>query len=349
MKIPEETLWKIRSPIVWCYGNLYVIKLISELIIPTFGPMGRSNKGIDVLEQHEIDHPVFSLIFQKAKQLDQKHGDGVASFVLISSELYHRTVDLAENGIDPSTIVSGYNMAIEKAKENVSTVSHREIIPGEETGTRWWKRKKKIAVTAFKENIPGGGAADIELAQKLRDYSVTVGGREQLAIMAFADAVEAIPKSLAKNAGLDPIDMLVALRSAYDSGEKNAGLDVLKGEPADMVVAGVHDDAKCKIDILNFSIRVVEELMHEFEKIREHKIDIFDLIETRISTVTPVSNIKEVGKYAECPYCGSNIRDTFYELGGIVRCDKCGAFHHKECFEYYGRKCGSSSCKLRNT
>ncbi|MCW3129450.1 MAG: hypothetical protein N2V75_05055 [Methanophagales archaeon] len=63
-------------------------------------------------------------------------------------------------------------------------------------------------------------------------------------------------------------------------------------------------------------------------------------------TVTPVYNIEEVGKYAECPYCGSNIRETFYEQGGIVRCDKCGALHHKECFEYYGRKCGSSTCKL---
>ena len=66
-------------------------------------------------------------------------------------------------------------------------------------------------------------------------------------------------------------------------------------------------------------------------------------------TVTPVYNIEEVGEYAECPYCGSNIRETFYELGGVVRCNKCGAFHHKECFEYYGGKCGSPSCKLRET
>ena len=66
-------------------------------------------------------------------------------------------------------------------------------------------------------------------------------------------------------------------------------------------------------------------------------------------TVTPVYNIEEVGEYAECPYCGSNIRETFYEHGGIVRCNKCGALHHKECFEYYGGKCGSPSCKLKET
>ena len=90
-----------------------------------------------------------------------------------------------------------------------------------------------------------------------------------------------------------------------------------------------------------------EKLMLAFEMIKEHKLEIYAPIEPTISTVTPISNIEEVGKYAECPYCGSNIRETFNELGGIVRCDKCGAFHHKECFEYYGRKCGSPSCKLR--
>ena len=66
-----------------------------------------------------------------------------------------------------------------------------------------------------------------------------------------------------------------------------------------------------------------------------------------VDTVTPICTVEEIGEYAECPYCGSNIRETFYELGGIVRCNKCGAFHHRECFEYYGKKCGSSSCKLR--
>jgi len=78
------------------------------------------------------------------------------------------------------------------------------------------------------------------------------------------------------------------------------------------------------------------------------KLEILAPIKSAPSTVTPVYNIEEVGKYAECPYCGLNIRETFYEHGGIVRCNKCGAFHHKECFEYYGRKCGSPSCKLKD-
>ena len=63
-----------------------------------------------------------------------------------------------------------------------------------------------------------GGTGEIELALKLRDYAASVGGREQLAIQAFADAIEVIPRALAENAGLDPIDMLVALRSAHEKG-----------------------------------------------------------------------------------------------------------------------------------
>ncbi|MCW3129444.1 MAG: hypothetical protein N2V75_05025 [Methanophagales archaeon] len=81
---------------------------------------------------------------------------------------------------------------------------------------------------------------------------------------------------------------------------------------------------------------------------KDDPLDIYTATLKQVDTVTPIYNVEEVGKYAECPYCGSNIRDTFYDLGGIVRCDKCGALHHKECFEYYGRKCGSPSCKLRN-
>ncbi len=94
--------------------------------------------------------------------------------------------------------------------------------------------------------VTGGGATEIELALKLRDYASSVGGREQLAIQAFADAVEVVPRALAENAGLDPIDMLVALRSAHESGDKYAGLDVFKGEPTDMLKASVIEPLRIK-------------------------------------------------------------------------------------------------------
>ena len=77
----------------------------------------------------------------------------------------------------------------------------------------------------------GGGATEAELAKGLRAYAVKVGGREQLAIEAFADAVEAIPLTLAENAGLDPIDIMVALRSEHEKkGSKSMGIDVNTGK-----------------------------------------------------------------------------------------------------------------------
>ena len=82
--------------------------------------------------------------------------------------------------------------------------------------------------------ITGGGSSATEIALGLRDMAATVGGREQFAIQAFADAVEVIPRTLAENAGLDPIDILIALRKAHKQGNKYAGINVFSGKVTDM-------------------------------------------------------------------------------------------------------------------
>jgi thermosome len=82
--------------------------------------------------------------------------------------------------------------------------------------------------------ITGGGSSATEIALGLRDMAATVGGREQFAIQAFADAVEVIPRTLAENAGLDPIDILIALRKAHKQGNKYAGINVFSGKVSDM-------------------------------------------------------------------------------------------------------------------
>ena len=82
--------------------------------------------------------------------------------------------------------------------------------------------------------IYGGGAAATEIAFGLREFASTIGGREQIAIEAFADAVEVIPRTLAENAGLDPIDTLIELRKEHKKGSKTAGVDVFTGKITDM-------------------------------------------------------------------------------------------------------------------
>jgi thermosome len=80
----------------------------------------------------------------------------------------------------------------------------------------------------------GGGSAAMEVALGLRDYASSVGGREQMAITAFADAMEVVPRVLAENAGLDPINILIEMRKAHKNGQKNAGVNVFTGKIVDM-------------------------------------------------------------------------------------------------------------------
>jgi thermosome len=80
----------------------------------------------------------------------------------------------------------------------------------------------------------GGGSAAMEVALGLRDFASTVGGREQMAIQMFADAMEIVPRVLAENAGLDPINILIELRKAHKNGQKNAGVNVFTGKIVNM-------------------------------------------------------------------------------------------------------------------
>lgn len=86
----------------------------------------------------------------------------------------------------------------------------------------------------------GGGAIEAEVARGLRDYALKVGGREQLAIEAFANAIESIPKILAENAGLEIIDIITKLRSSHEKPDgRFLGVDVFSGKIINMYEAGV--------------------------------------------------------------------------------------------------------------
>ncbi len=99
--------------------------------------------------------------------------------------------------------------------------------------------------------ITGGGSIEIELAKKIREYALNIGGREQLAVEAFADALEIIPKILSENAGYDPIDLLVELRAKHNI-EKNKyyGIDVFSGKVVDMKDLGVLEPFLVKLQAL---------------------------------------------------------------------------------------------------
>jgi thermosome len=104
--------------------------------------------------------------------------------------------------------------------------------------------------------VPGGGAIEIELAKRLREFSQGLGGREQLAVEEFASALESIPATLAENAGLDPIDFLTELKSRHDAGEQNAGLNLFTNKVENVLESRIIEPLKIKSQAINSASEV---------------------------------------------------------------------------------------------
>jgi chaperonin GroEL (HSP60 family) len=98
--------------------------------------------------------------------------------------------------------------------------------------------------------VVGGGAPEAYIANKLREYSNKLSGREQLAVQKFADALETIPLVLAENAGMDPIDTMTGLRSKQSKGNKWVGIDVKNTKVADLYKQDVIEPAAVKETIM---------------------------------------------------------------------------------------------------
>jgi len=122
--------------------------------------------------------------------------------------------------------------------------------------------------------VAGGGAPEVELAKQLREYAETVGGRESLAINAFADAVEIIPRTLAENAGLDPIDILVQLRAAHDKANGVVvGLDVFSGKTTDTSKLGIVEPLRVKTQAIKSASEAAEMILRIDDVIAAGKLE----------------------------------------------------------------------------
>jgi archaeal chaperonin len=104
--------------------------------------------------------------------------------------------------------------------------------------------------------VAGAGSPEIELGRRLRKYSNSLSGREQLAVLAFANAVEVIPRTLAENGGLDPIDVVTELKSAHDNKRIWAGIDVFSGKVIDAWSKGIIEPLKIKTQAVNSATEV---------------------------------------------------------------------------------------------
>jgi chaperonin GroEL (HSP60 family) len=98
--------------------------------------------------------------------------------------------------------------------------------------------------------VAGGGSPELEVAKTLKEYAESLPGREQLAVMSYAEALESVASTLSENAGLDPIDILSELRARHEKGEVWAGIEVLDGKVKNMEKAGVFEPLAVKKQII---------------------------------------------------------------------------------------------------
>lgn len=109
--------------------------------------------------------------------------------------------------------------------------------------------------------VGGAGAPEEEVARRIRKFAEKFSGREQLAILAFADALEIVPRALAENAGLDPIDVLVELRAAHEKGRATAGINIDTGKVEDAYSFGVVEPLKVKTQAINSASEAAEMIL----------------------------------------------------------------------------------------
>ncbi len=222
-------------------------------------------KGIDDLAQHYLAKEGIAAARRVKKsdieKLAKATGANIASNV---DEL--SADDLGYAGLVEEQKLGGEEMVFIRECKNPKAVSIL-VRGGTEHVVDEAKRAMDDAVMGVISTIEvgkvvsGGGSVEMELARKLREYAEGVGGREQLAINAFADAVETVPRTLAESTGKDPIDILVELRTQHDKGRSSQGIDVINGKVDDMKKLGVIESLKIKTQAIKSATEAAEMIL----------------------------------------------------------------------------------------
>ena len=207
-------------------------------------------KGIDDLAQHFFAKAGIYAV-RRAKKSDMEKLERATGATIVSNLDDLRADDLGKAGLVEERKIGDDDMTFVVECQNPRAVSillrgsTEHVVDEIERALEDALRVVAVAVEDGKV-VAGGGSPEIELALGLRKYAASVGGRSQLAIEAFASALEIIPRTLAENAGLDAINSLVDLRSAHEQGKKTHGLNVYTGKVEDMVADGVVEPLRVK-------------------------------------------------------------------------------------------------------
>ena len=207
-------------------------------------------KGIDDLAQHYLaKHGILAVRRVKKSDMEKLAKATGAKVVTNVKDLTSEDLGYAE--VVEERKVAGENMIFVEGCKNPKAVTIL-IRGGTEHVVDEVERALEDAIKVSKDVmedsaiLPGGGATELDLSIRLDEFAKKVGGKEQLAVEAFAEALKVIPKTLAENAGLDTIDVLVKAISEHKNKGKAIGVDVFAGEPADMLERGVIEPARVK-------------------------------------------------------------------------------------------------------
>ena len=215
-----------------------VLKNFVEIVKKTGASVVICQKGIDDLAQYYLSKAGIYAV-RRAKKSDMEALSKATKARVISNLKEASAKDLGKAGVVEEKKIGDDKMTFVTSCPKAKAVSilirggTEHVVDEVERGVQ-----DAIGVIGISIEdgriITGGGSSAIEIAMALRDYAPTVGGREQMAVEAFANAVEIIPRALAENAGLDAIEMLINLRKAHREGKKWEGVNVMKGKIEDM-------------------------------------------------------------------------------------------------------------------
>jgi len=238
---------RIRDPVqmkAFLDQETKMLKEMVDKIKATGANVVFCQKGIDDMAQHFLAKEGI-LAARRVKQSDMEKLARATGGRIITDLDDLSPQDLGEAGIVEERKIGEDKMIfVEKCKDprSVAVLIRAGLERMVDEAERAMTDALSVVSDVIENNkiVAGGGAVEVEVAKELRDYATKVGGREQLAIEAFADSIEVIPRTLAENAGLEPIDIIVELRAAHEKTDgQHTGVNVFTGKIENMHENGV--------------------------------------------------------------------------------------------------------------
>ncbi len=242
-----------------------MLKEMVNLVVSSGANVLFSQKGIDDIAQHYLAKNGI-LVARRVKKSDMDKLAKATGARIVTNLEDMKSEDLGYSGVTEEKKVGGDEMIFIRNCKDPKAVtilvrgSTEHVVDEVDRSIEDAIGSVASAVEVGKI-VHGAGSPEAELSKRLRKFSEGFFGREQLAILAFAEAMEVIPRALAENAGLDPIDMLVELRAEHDRGKINAGIGVFEGKVVDASDIGVVEPLKVKTQAINSASEAAEMIL----------------------------------------------------------------------------------------